>query len=259
MPFPTPLPPLPTDAGLPPLPRLSLFLDLDGTLAALEASPQAVGPQPRRNALVARAVARLAGRVAIISGRTVAEVDRILDGAVAAVAGLHGLERRTAAGERIAPALHPRLGDAKAALEAFAWTEPGLEVEDKGLSLALHFRRAPAAAQAARALVRRLAADAGLLMQEGDCVAELRPPGPDKGDAVAAFMLEAPFAGALPLFVGDDLTDEDGFRAARKAGGFGVLVGPGRPTLATHALPSVPAVLDWLEEEIGKPAAGTGR
>jgi trehalose 6-phosphate phosphatase len=95
-------------------------------------------------------------------------------------------------------------------------------------------------------------------MQAGDCVAELRPPGPDKGDAVLAFMGEAPFAGALPLFVGDDLTDADGFRAARDAGGFGVLVGPGRATLATHALPNVPAVLDWLEYEITAPAARAG-
>ncbi len=78
-------------------------------------------------------------------------------------------------------------------------------------------------------------------------VAELCTPGLDKGAAVRAFMDEAPFAGALPVFVGDDLTDENGFRAARALGGVSILVGPLRATDADMRLDSVPAVRGWLE------------
>ena len=84
-------------------------------------------------------------------------------------------------------------------------------------------------------------------MQSGHLVVELKTPGTDKGTALRAFMLEPPFVGAIPVMLGDDLTDEDGFRAAADLGGFGVLVGPARPTVATFALPDVEAVLDWLE------------
>lgn len=243
--------PLHAAAGaLPLLENLSLFLDLDGTLAALESAPAVVGPMPRRSALLRRAVDRLDGRLAIVSGRNVAEVDRILDGAVTPVAGLHGLERRSANGDMTATPLHPALMAAKTELEALAWSTPGLEVEDKGLSLALHFRRAPHARTAARALVSDLARRTGMVFQAGDCVAELRPAGPDKGEAVLAFLREPPFVGSVPVFVGDDLTDEDGFRAVQAAGGVGVLVGAPRATLATFGLSGVPAVLDWLEADL---------
>lgn len=226
--------------------RMALFMDVDGTLAPIETRPHAVGPQSARNALLGDVVQRLGGRAAIVSGRTIADVDRILDSRVAAVAGVHGLERRSADGTVTVQTAHPALAEAKRALQAFAKADHGLEVEDKALSVALHFRRSPGAADAVRDLAGRLAAATGLMRQDGDCVIELRTPGPNKGDAVAAFMAEPPFAGAVPIFVGDDLTDEDAFRAAVDAGGFGVLVGPGRETAATHSLVDVDAVLAWL-------------
>ena len=107
-------------------------------------------------------------------------------------------------------------------------------------------------------IIAGLSSFLGLAFQAGDHVFELRTPGADKGDAVRAFMAEAPFAGARPIYVGDDLTDESGFRAAEKLGGFGVIVGTRRPTAAHYRLANVEAVLDWLND-LRPPAAGPGR
>ena len=225
----------------------ALFLDLDGTLAPIAARPQDVRPDPRRTDLLQRLSQALDGRLAVVTGRTLADVDRILEGRVAAVAAVHGLVRRKAEGELHERPPHPRLGEAAAALRDFATRDSGLLVEEKGQSVALHFRLARPCAEAARAFARRLAAQTGLALQDGDMVEELRTPGPTKADSVRAFMAEPPFAGATPLFMGDDSTDEDGFAAARELGGAGILVGAARPTGARYRLPDVEAALGWLE------------
>ncbi len=235
-------PPGPWTAG-----RTALFLDLDGTLAAIEARPQDVGPQPWRSRLLVRLRERLQGRLAIVSGRTLQEVDRILDGAAPAVAAVHGLVRRRADGGMApAPALADMAG-ARRALDRMADSQPGLLLEDKGVAIALHYRSAPAQGPAVRAEAARITEAFGLKLQLGDMVAEVRAPGPDKGAAVRAFMAEPPFAGGVPMFLGDDLTDEDGFAAVLDLGGVGVLVGPPRPTAASRRLPGVDAVRAWLE------------
>lgn len=252
---------MPTPAGhadlLPPPPPAlgdaALFLDMDGVLAPIEATPEAVSADPRRTAVLTRLERRLDGRLAIISGRTIAEIDRIVDGAVASVAGVHGLERREAGVLRRSVA-DPALGDAVAAFRDFARARPGVRVEDKGLSTALHYRLAADHAHAALDLARDLAAGAGLSLLRGDMVVELRTPGADKGTALAAFMVLAPFKGATPVMLGDDLTDEDAFRVAADLGGYGVLVGPPRPTAASWRLPRQGDVLDWLEALAEAPA-----
>ena len=236
---------------LPPPParldRPALFLDMDGVLAPLADTPEAVVPDARRTALLRRLAGRFDGRVAIISGRTLAEIDRIADGASASASGVHGLERRRADGSLDHAAAAPAVRDAVAAFERFARDRPGTIVEDKTVSAGLHFRGAPTAAAAAEALAHSLAAETGLALQAGNLVVELKTPGTDKGTALRAFMGELPFAGAVPVMLGDDLTDEDGFRAAADLGGFGVLVGPPRRTAATFSLPDVEAVLAWLD------------
>lgn len=229
------------------LERPALFLDLDGVLAPLAPRPQDVGPVSRRTALLRRLVKRLDGRVAVVSGRTLAEIDRISEAASPAASGVHGLERRRADGSLERTEAHPGVRDAVAAFDRFAEGRPGLIVEDKGVSAGLHYRGAQDHADAAAVLARRLAAETGLTLQGGDLVMELKTPGTSKGTAVRAFMAEVPFAGALPVMVGDDLTDEDGFEAAAALGGFGVLVGPERPTAARYRLDDVEAVLGWLE------------
>ena len=229
------------------LDETALFLDLDGTLAPIAARPQDVRPDPRRTSLLERLAERLGARLAVVSGRTLSDVDRILEGCVTAVAAVHGLEVRSADGLVAARPPHPALPHAAEAFRAFATRDSGLIVEEKGLSVALHFRLANAHAEAARSCARRLAAETGLTLQDGDMVEELRTPGPSKGDSVRTFMASSPFAGAQPVFVGDDATDEDGFRAAQALHGLGVAVGAARPTAARFRLADVEAALAWLE------------
>jgi trehalose 6-phosphate phosphatase len=113
--------------------------------------------------------------------------------------------------------------------------------------VALHYRLAPARGAEARVMAHRLAERTGLVLQGGDMVVELRPPGPAKGDGIRDFMEGAPFEGATPVFVGDDATDEHGFAEVARLGGFGVLVGRPRPTGARFGLRNVEDVLAWLE------------
>jgi trehalose 6-phosphate phosphatase len=233
----------PPPAALPP--GAGLFLDLDGTLAPIMPRPEDVGPDPRRAALLQDLAQALEGRLAVVSGRSLEDLDRILEGRVAAIAAVHGLVRRGARGvDRAQP--HPDLEHAREVLRDLARGDPALLFEDKTLSVALHYRNVPSAADAVIEAAERLARSSDLVLQLGDMVAELRTPGQDKGKAVAAFLREAPFVGAAPVFVGDDLTDEDGFAAAARLGGYGVLVGPQRPTRATYRLNDFEAVLDWL-------------
>jgi trehalose 6-phosphate phosphatase len=229
------------------LPGVALFLDLDGTLAPIVDRPQDVRPDPRRTDVVERLVGALDGRLAVISGRSLDDVDRILEGRVPAVAAIHGLVRRTAEGRIEAVSAHSAVPRAAEALTRFAGRHPGMLVENKARSVALHYRLAPGMAKEARATAEQLAAETGLVLQPGDMVVELRTPGPTKGDSVRAFMAAPPFAGATPIFVGDDITDEDGFVAARSLGGFGVLVGPQRRTHARWRLEDVGKTLAWLE------------
>lgn len=226
---------------------MALFLDLDGVLAPLADTPDAVLANPRRTEALRALDAALDGRLAVVSGRTLVEIDRIAGGAAPAAAGVHGLVRRRRDGSVVRIEASERVAEATEAFRGFAAERPGVVVEDKTVSAGLHFRGAPAAEADALALAHALAERTGLVAQPGKLVVELKTPGADKGTAVAAFMAEAPFRGAMPIMVGDDLTDEAGFRAAEALGGFGILVGDPRETAARHGLPDVADVLTWLE------------
>jgi trehalose 6-phosphate phosphatase len=226
---------------------VAIFLDLDGVLAPIAPRPDDVGPDPARRAVLNRLVTATGGRVAVVSGRALPDIDRILEGAVTAVGAVHGLVRRRADGAVLTPPPPPGMEEAFGALSLFAENRPGLLVEPKGVAVALHFRGAPELSEPCRDLADRLAARLDLQIQQGDHVVEIRGPGPDKGASLRAFMGEPPFHGYAPLFMGDDLTDEAGFRAAQDYGGQAVIVGARRPTVATHALPDVAAALAWLD------------
>lgn len=234
----------------PPIPsgQLAIFLDMDGVLAPLAPTPEAVVADPRRTATITRLVEALNGRAAILSGRTLDEIDRIADGASPAAAGVHGLTRRRANGDRIDIAAAPGVAAAELELLAFAKGRSGLVVERKGVSVGLHYRAAPEHEADALAIADRLAKREELRVQPGILVVELKTPGADKGTALTAFMQEEPFRGALPVMLGDDLTDEHAFAAAEALGGYGVLVGPPRESRARYGLADPDAVLDWLDQ-----------
>jgi trehalose 6-phosphate phosphatase len=232
------------------LDRISLFVDLDGTIAPLEETPQAVGPDRDRRKLLDALGAKLEGRLAVISGRALADLDRVLEGRVPAIGAVHGLVLRTPDGRIIEAARSDQVREAVDDFRALAAVDRSLLVEDKGAAASLHYRRHPEAGPACRDLAARVGARLGLAVQEGDMVVEVRAPGPDKGAAVAAFMSKPPFGGHMPVFLGDDLTDEDGFRTAGKLGGYGVIVGGRRPTVATYALAGVDEARAWLNSAL---------
>jgi trehalose 6-phosphate phosphatase len=169
---------------------------------------------------------------------------------VTSVAAVHGLVRREPDGTVHEAEPHPALPYAAERFRQFAARDSGLIVEEKGLSVALHYRLARAQAQAARLWACELADETGLTLQSGDMVEELRTPGPTKGDSVEAFLGQKPFLGCTPVFIGDDATDEHGFEAVQACGGFGVLVGPARETHARFRLLGVDEVLTWLEASL---------
>jgi trehalose 6-phosphate phosphatase len=188
------------------------------------------------------------GAVALISGRSIADIDRLFPGAPLPAAGQHGIERRGADGVTGRHAFPvEQLEWMREQLAAAAAGKAGLVVEDKGLSLALHYRRVPRLAGYAHRLTHSLLRHVGAqyCIQTGKRVVEIKPTGKDKGVAVLEFMREAPFQGRIPVFVGDDATDEYGFATVNRLRGYSIKVGRG-PTVARWRLPNVEAVRRWL-------------
>jgi trehalose 6-phosphate phosphatase len=234
---------------MPPFQRnWAFFLDLDGTLLEIAATPEAVGIGPAERNLLERMKAAAGGAVALISGRSLTRIDELLAPLVLAAAGQHGAERRDAQGRRHrhrfpAHALRPVAGG----IRSFAARHQGLVFEDKGASVALHYRLAPQLAAAALAAVREAAQPLGdaVEVQGGKMVVELKPAGCDKGSAIEGFMQEPPFAGRTPVFLGDDVTDEYGFRVVNRLGGHSVKVGEGA-SAARWRLADPAAARAWL-------------
>jgi len=253
--MPDTVPPLPAAPDLRAAAEISLFLDFDGTLVDIAERPDAVVVDPMVGRLVAALADRLGGRIAVVSGRDAGAILSYLgtgEGMTPfAVAGSHGLELRWSDGRAEAPPRPERLDEILAAFAALAEDHPGVVVEEKPFGAALHYRQAPDAGPACDALAETIAHRAGFAVQHGKMVVELRLPGGDKGDAVRRFMAEPPMAGTRPVFVGDDLTDEAGFRVAGDLGGWGVLVGGPRATAARYRLADVDEVHEWLSGVAG--------
>jgi len=232
--------------------NIALFLDVDGTLLEIAATPDAVKvPAALRNTLQLAAT-RENGALALISGRCIGELDQLFAPCVFPAAGQHGLERRDAQGRFFKPPIDTdALTEARGALLALQAKHEGLLLEDKGTAIAMHFRLAPKYEPLVRATMTTLAAPLQnkFVVREGKCVIELAPDGCSKRTAIEAFMSEQPFMGRTPVFLGDDVTDEDGFEAVNALGGYSIRVGSSpRPSLAQHRFGSVSAVIAWLRE-----------
>nr|WP_318381278.1 trehalose-phosphatase [uncultured Enterobacter sp.] len=229
--------------------HFAFFFDLDGTLADIQPHPDQVAVPPTVLSNLQRLAQMNHGAVALISGRSMGELDALAHPYRFPLAGVHGAERRDINGETHIVTL-PEALVKRIELELIAGLDSleGTELEAKGMAFALHYRQAVHHEEAIFALAKSLEQKySELALQPGKCVVELKPRGINKGAAIEAFLQEAPFAGRTPVFLGDDLTDEAGFEAVNRQGGMSIKVGIG----ATHAqwrLNNVADVHQWIAQ-----------
>jgi trehalose 6-phosphate phosphatase len=231
-----------------------LFLDIDGTLLGFTDTPSQTLADDEIKLLLEQLKQRLGGAIALVSGRQINTMDQLFAPLQLPAAGLHGVERRDATG-----ALHgakfedQRLSRARKALALLAESYPGTIIEDKGRNIAVHFRLAPQFGELVQRSVQAIAAPLAddYQLQDGVMMVEIKPRGFNKGTAIESFMREPPFAGRRPVFIGDDLTDRDGFAAVEALGGMSVSVG--ERVRGQYQLQDVESVRRWLRDFVSRP------
>jgi trehalose 6-phosphate phosphatase len=227
---------------------MALFLDVDGTLLEFADRPEDVRVPQDLPAALRAATAHLNGALALVSGRAIADLDMLFAPVRLAASGLHGGEfRATANAEPVRRGALPEHYAAK--LRAMLAGYAGIVVEDKSMSIAVHYRAAPRQAAALQRMLQDFVTGTtapGLELMQGELVFELKPPGFDKGTAIRSFMQAAPFAGRRPVFVADHPIDQAAFETVAALNGLGISVG--RPLPGAAAWFSRPAaVRAWLQ------------
>jgi trehalose 6-phosphate phosphatase len=224
-----------------------LFLDVDGTLIELTDTPFDSHVSGELKTLLQNVAERLGGALALVSGRSIERLDELFAPLRLPSAGLHGVERRKASGVMQGASFNDaQLDSARTALTALVQAYPGTLIEDKGRTVAIHFRMAPQFEPPVREAVAAIAAALGANyhVQAGSMMLEIKPGGFTKGGAIKAFLQEPPFSGRTPVFVGDDLTDLDGFRAVETHDG--ISIGVGERVQGQYYLEDPAAVRAWL-------------
>lgn len=234
------------------LAKTALFFDFDGTLAQIIADPDRVCVTSGTHMALGRLDQATGGALAIISGRSIAQIDAMLDPLRFPAAGVHGLERRNAAGKMMRETIEPAAEQRLARLvNAFVRERKGLLAEVKPGSIALHYRNHPELAtdchDFAESLVRN---NDHITLVAGKMVVELKLSPRNKGDAIVDFMAEAPFYGRQPFFAGDDVTDEAGFVLVNALGGVSLKIGPGK-TAAHYRFEDRKVFALWLQSLAG--------
>jgi trehalose 6-phosphate phosphatase len=233
--------------------RWALFLDIDGTLIDLAATPDGIVVPPDLPAILNAVSEKLGGALALVTGRALPYADKLFQPFEFPIAGLHGAERRMADGaiDRVSVTSEFEALKTRLATETAEWD--GVLIEDKGAAVGAHYRQAPERQPDLERLMEQAAGEAGdaFKLQRGKMVIELRPARASKGEALKAFLSEKPFAGRLPIAIGDDLTDEAMFKAANALSGRSVRIGEanlpdGSPTEATMLLASSSELRDIL-------------
>ena len=237
----------PQNAG--PAPLLAIFTDFDGTLVELAETPDAIQVPYELTHQLDRMVHDFDHAFAVITGREISDIDRYLAPLQLPIAGAHGAQRRRADGT-IEPLDNDVAATADAIAEAIAplvEANPDLLLEPKEGAVALHYRQAPQLEGVCHLAMQEALQDhPQFTLVPGKMVLEARPVGIDKGAALRAFMQEEPFVGRTPIFIGDDRTDEDAFRAAQELGGIGIKLGSGE-TAARMRIADVASVHALLQ------------
>jgi trehalose 6-phosphate phosphatase len=228
----------PSRGRLPPLDQIALLLDIDGTLLDLAATPREVWVPPGLAETLSRLRIRTSGALALVSGRSLNDIDLIFAPERFPGVGGHGAEMRLSTGsEAVATHAPPMDKELKGRLAAIAKLSPGILLEDKGYSLALHYRLAPHAEKAiyeAVSLIRADLPNAPIEVLPGKCVCEIKHSGFNKATGVVELMAHEPFKGRRPIFIGDDVTDESVFAIMPDFGGFAFSVGRRAQGVAGH-------------------------
>ncbi|MCU0760082.1 MAG: trehalose-phosphatase [Steroidobacteraceae bacterium] len=244
---------------LPPIPHNpALFIDVDGTLLEIAARPEDVRVDQALLGQLRRIQQGLSGAVALLSGRPIEQLSRLFAPLELPMAGLHGVERRAADGRvTVVGVPQAAIDHARGVLRGLVEAHAGLMLEDKSRSVAVHYRRVPRleplVEQACGELVKQLGED--FHVQRGLLVREIKPRAADKGTALQEFMSEEPFRHRRPVAIGDDVTDEDAFRAAERCGGFSIAVSD--PVRGRLRLPGPRALRGWLTmlaEQLARPS-----
>ncbi len=226
---------------------IALFLDVDGTLLEFCDSPDDVYPGLELNIILRSLSSLLEGALALITGRKILEIDRMFHPLQLPVGGQHGLEHRDAKGnfKLVKKIKFPK--NIRSQIQCFGEMYPDCAIEDKGLTMAIHYRRIPKLEKKVLKFVNRLIeGEKHFHAISGNMVIEIKPLGIDKGQSISLFMENEPFLGKLPIFIGDDVTDEDGFRYINANDGISIKVGKRTSSIAQYHLNNVDAVHDWL-------------
>jgi trehalose 6-phosphate phosphatase len=226
----------------------AIFLDFDGTLVEFAERPDLVQLSPVTKSTLGQIHEALGGALAVITGRDIEDVDRFLKPLHLPVAGVHGLIRRRTDGSVHSPPVDGRaIYEINARLQQFVSSSQGLLLELKSGSVALHYRARPDLEnECTEAMDNAVYGLESIHLIRGKMVIEAKADTSDKGGAIRDFLSEPPFAGRMPFFAGDDVTDEDAFVVVNSRQGISVKVGPGQ-TLARYRANSTPEFLDWLQ------------
>jgi trehalose 6-phosphate phosphatase len=236
----------------------ALLLDIDGTLLDLAPTPREVWVPPGLAKTLNRLLEKTSGALALVSGRSLNDIDLIFAPEQFPAVGGHGAEMRLATdSEAVATHAPPMDKELKRRLAAIAKLSPGILLEDKGYSLALHYRLAPHAEKAiyeAVSLIRADLPNAPIEVLPGKCVCEIKHSGFNKASGVIELMNHAPFKGRRPIFIGDDVTDESVFAIMPDFGGLAFSVGRRAQGVAGY-FDDPTEVRDWLARLVGDEAA----
>ena len=231
----------------------ALFLDFDGTLVDIVARPDLTQASSQLIEMLNKIYRALDGALAIVTGRPLIDLDKLLVPLILPAAGIHGIEHRDGSGQ-VEIRCQTAIPDAaRTQIRALAASDKRLILEDKGYGLGLHFRQAPELETIIHSTFDDISATLGanFSVQSGKMVFELRPVGIDKGSAIEKFMSVAPFSGRHAIFIGDDVTDEDAFAAVNRRRGYSIKVGePDANSAAQFTLHDVADVHAWLEQFI---------
>lgn len=228
----------------------ALFLDIDGTILDLAETPGQVAVSAQLRELVRDLDIALDRAFALVSGRSLGNIDALFRMPGLSAAGLHGIECRTGFDgiTHVQSVDESVMQSFRGRLQTYIERYPGLVLEDKKLSIAIHFRQASHLQAQVEKILRETIAghDSAFHIQKGKMIAEIKSSSSDKGFAVRRFMQAPPFRGRIPVFIGDDITDEDGFRAVNELGGISIKVGCDHSS-ARCCLERPADVINWLE------------